>query len=546
MRAVPDSGGATPTEILAMESGAGGLGFSLENTSKPGGPVVYLSTDAAVGRLELKIRNDSTASVSLTPDSGVTLAMAGVLTAEQAKALRLEGKDWAIAGVDGTSLTLSPNALTHLEAGSSTAVVLQQVLASGRPRTHAVQIGYAKVDGATDASRSLMLFVHHPPEFNTELPLRAEFDQREGYGGGGDSGKVVYTTPADSPDVKNILKFALSNKNPQQPIPLAPDSTPRLIVSFITGNGRDALCTDDQLTHVNCNPDQGDPHAPWTVEPQTENGVRTWILTPAAQSDELFPASARIVSFVSDSLVTTAEAGDTLMYIQHTGVPNFDDGYVALPIQKMRSLKLTANGVEVVGASSTLDWAPTVQIAWESDAAPRTCSLKINGVAIDLTGKNPSGDTITYTPPDQWDRPFRCEFLLQGGLRIERKVDLACRMENELSVQITADRKLRVYVAQVSWRAHGTVSRTLVWHSNTAGLSDGIDKSMDVDRSGSASEDLGSGIHVGPDAFPSYTGCTLTVTPPNGSAPISKSLVFDTRRCVDLAPEGPTRIWPHS
>jgi hypothetical protein len=410
--------------ILTAESGTGGLGFSLDNTSELGGPAVYLSTNAAVGRVELKIRNDSTAPVSLTPDSRVTLAMAGVLSAEQAKAVRIEGNDWTIVAVDGTSITLSPNALTRLQEGVSTAVVLQSVLAAGVPRTRAVQIDYAKVVGAADDSRRLLLFVHNPPQFNTQLPLLANFDHRESYGGGGDPGDVVYTTLEDSPDVDNILKLALSSRNPQQPIPLLPESKPRVTVSCITGSDRGALCTDRQLDAVNCNPDQGDPSAPWTVEPQTENGVRTWILSPAARSDELFPASARIVSFVFDTLVTTLEAGDTLMYVQCTGVPKFDDGFVALKIQKMSPLKVTANAVDV-GDATTFDWGP-VAIAWDCYATPHSCGLIIDGAALDLSGKNPQAGMVTYTPPKRLDRPMRCTFVMDFP-RVERRFDLIFR-----------------------------------------------------------------------------------------------------------------------
>jgi hypothetical protein len=407
---------------LTVESGGGGLGFSLNNTSAPGGPVVYLSANDAEGRLEFSIRNDSSAALSLTPDSRITLAMAGVLSVDMAKRVRVEGQDWNIPSVDGSSVTLAPRALQRLQPGDSTAVVLDHVLAAGEPRTRAIPIGYVKVDGTGDDSRRLMLFVHHPPQFNTQLPLLPGFDHRESYGGGDDPGDAVYTTPANSPDVPNILKLALTSRNPQQPIPLLPDSKPRVIVSCITGSGRAALCTDDQLSRVNCSPDQGDPNAPWTAEPQTENGVRTWVLIPPAQSDELFPESAPIVSFVFDTLVTTLEPGDTLMYIQCTGVPKFDDGFTALKIQKMAAVTMTANGAQL-GAAATFKRGP-VEIGWQCYAIPRACTLTIGGGAIDLTGMDPHAGTITYTPPKQVGGPIRGTLTVQGAVQVQKNFDL--------------------------------------------------------------------------------------------------------------------------
>jgi hypothetical protein len=426
----------TADAIAAQTLADGVLGFAVKSLSRPGGPVIHLAdgagTDADVGRVRIVLQNNAGAKIVLNPDSRLSIAFPRVLTHDETAHVAVAGSDWENPPTaEDTTLTLRPRGVITIDAGRTLDVDLDKVLASGMPRTRRLTIDYSGIEGVADGNMSLMVFVQHPASFQRELDLSYAFLKRPEYGAD-DSGNTIYRNPPGAgPDVKNTLVLTLANPSPDLPIAVDPAVSPRFIVSFVEGGGRGALGT--RIGDIDVTVEQGDPARPWTAVKETEAGTTTFTLQPPAGSTELFDDRVpALVSFRFETIITTAEAGATMMYIQHAGVPHYDDGYSSppTPIQKLPLLEFVATaGGKVLNDGDAVDWGPLTfsWTAYGAGADSRGCSLLQDGAAVgaDDTAK-PAGQA-TITPPVQLKDPVSYTFTAHTSPPAERDLRLAFR-----------------------------------------------------------------------------------------------------------------------
>jgi hypothetical protein len=449
-------------EIQRATLGAGALGFAVQALSQPGGPVIHLATDPATdadaGRIALLVQNNGSAEVILTPASRFAVAFAHVLTETQVAGIRAVDAAWQ-PDPKGTTLILRPAGVIRVEAGQTIYLELDRVLATGDARTSQIRIDYAGIDGIVEDGTSLLVFVHNPARFQRTLLVDYKFLARRGPD---DPGDTVFVNPPFIGDrVENSLELLLYNSSPDQPILLPPDGKPwpRFIVSFVAGG----LAREDDIDGINVSPKQGDPAKPWSAGKDTQGGVATFLLQPPRGSEELFQGrSEALVSFLFDTVVTTLPPGVTLMYIQHAGVANYDDGFAARPIQKMPLLDLTVTAAgKVVNGSGTVDWGP-VGFAWNAHGQVDypVCSLLQNGVAVAAADTAKAVGNTVLTPPDPPPGPVDYTFIANTRPAVERHLRLTFRPVIP-RFEASADHGLVGDAVVLRWESHGANARTI-------------------------------------------------------------------------------------
>jgi hypothetical protein len=309
-----------------------------------GDPVLF--TGATDNKLVLTIANTGSAALSLTAGTPVpenetatatqlSLAFGKLLQSTSADpgltVTAVSGPAWASLW-DATNgyLCLAPQQDFQLPPGESVALAITgwPVYAPGNPNAR-VDVEWSNI-GTDDGWMYFAIMVHGAPSATPHpLVLDLEFA-----GGESLSDKVYVFAPGATP-IQNELVLRVVNTNIK---PIVPSGTSAAGAQFRllfpcgpTPTGA-TLTTADRAVEMSVSPTA--PFAgTWTVgPPDVETNPPSWLLAP--QLPEIIGASSG-VEFELSGLAVPEPIGFGVLYLQHTGVPGFDDGYQAVTVEKV-------------------------------------------------------------------------------------------------------------------------------------------------------------------------------------------------------------------
>jgi hypothetical protein len=366
--------------LLQAMTGSGPVGFQLTNLQTPNaGPVIYLGLDivkdAPWGRLSFQIVNNSEGSdsIQLDPSSLLKIYLDTLLCDDEITRMKLPaGSQWTGGPVTddlGVHLELRPSQVIILPPGESLAfpIEIDNALASA-VATGRMYFYYTNFSGAPDGRTSIPCFVHNPPvDGNAQWQLSCETVPRPDYPDGGDT---IYVTMAGAGDIANYVMLNVYHAG-DGTLPLPAGATPQLTLSCLTGDDDSALCSDDRLKAVDASLYQQVPDGRWR-DPQknTQQAYTTWSIVPTPQEGDLFPVDGvlmlRFDNIVSDLPANSAPAP---VFIHHTGLPGFDDGYFPLMLSKVSPVPMVRDfyaewGGQRIPDESTVQYGQVV-LQWD-------------------------------------------------------------------------------------------------------------------------------------------------------------------------------------
>jgi hypothetical protein len=369
-------------------STGGPVSFTVENLGSPDlDPVVYISQDAQWGKLSLAIRNNSGDNV-VHVDTGslLTVRLDSLLSTAEIGAIpkQPDTSDWEggpVARDNTVLLELRPRRRIAIRPSDSITIEIDDVLASGAMTTGFFVFAWSGFQPVADGSQRVTMFRHRPPvPGQSPWPLAVSLAPRAEYGNVGD---IVYVTPwtvtSEKPAIENDFVLQLTNQGSRLALP--DEATPSLVISFITGEGESALCSDDQLKDVNAVVTQDDRTAQWNKPGKDTSGpAAIWTITPEPGSSYLFDEGG-IVRLRFDTLRTQAEVDTgSPVFVQCGGLPHYNDCLLpvatlskAAPVPYVRDFHAAAAG-KPIGYGETINFA-VLKLAWNVFAA-ETCLLQ--------------------------------------------------------------------------------------------------------------------------------------------------------------------------
>jgi len=148
-------------------------------------------------------------------------------------------------------------------------------------------------------------------------------------------------TITKNPDEPAVTKLVMTMFN-QSPAPLVPDSvpwtgTPKFIISFVAASekpGFFALGTPDDINAISVGIERGSGWLPPAKLP-SPNTPAQWLLSPDPLNHHILAGGTEgVVQFSISDIRTTFIDGPTLMYIQYTNIPGYQDGYFTVLLEK--------------------------------------------------------------------------------------------------------------------------------------------------------------------------------------------------------------------
>jgi hypothetical protein len=363
-------------------STGGPVSFTVENLgSSDLDPVVYISRDPQWGKLSLAIRNNSSDQV-IHVDTGslLTVRLDSLLTTADIGAIlkQPDTSDWEggpVARDNTVLLELRPRRRIPIRPSDSITIEIDNVLASGAMTTGFFAFAWSGFQPVADGSQRVTVFRHRPPvPGQSPWPLAVSFAPRAEYGNVGDT---VYVTPwtvtPEKAAIENYFVLQLTNEGSR--LPISENAKPSLVISFVTGDGDDTLCTDQQLKDVNAIVTQADPATPWkTPRKDTSGPAAVWTVTPNDDNAYLFE-QAGILRLCFDTLRTQSkvDAGSPVC-IQFGGLPHYNDGFLVAPLSKAEPIpQVLSFEAEFEGKNvpfgGEIDYYGTVTLSWEVFAA---------------------------------------------------------------------------------------------------------------------------------------------------------------------------------
>lgn len=434
-----------------------------------GDPLLFTGSGAA-NQLVVTLQNTGTSPVKLraAPAEPVTasasyttvsIGLGKLVPAAGAAGLAVSGSDGTHAAwhktFDGKVWCLAPSqdvVLDHLDSVSIT-------LGSWPPfaaTTHGqLETDWANAGGVADDGLPFTIMVVNPPgaagrPLADDLSMSLDVDE-------------LYTTGETSP---NVVRLRLVNLRRAPLVPAgtpAASGPPTFTLMFACGDTPTAqtltTCSHAQDTVVVPAPGY---EQQWKADP-IDDQVRPpcWRLHP--QTAEILAASGG-VEFAISPLVVPPPVGWGLIYLMHTGVPGYDDGYQVLQVDKRepasRILRFFATTPDVIeqGDPVSLTWqtfgAKALRLSWPSGAA-RTRQVRMSPADIALNGG------FDPPPPDR-DTTYYLEALDENGKKIDDR-------SQPISVNSRAPVITDLTVApQVADMAPGPVKVTLSWRASDA------------------------------------------------------------------------------
>ena len=447
------------------------IDVAVKNAS--GEPVLF--TGAASNSLVVSLTNAGAGSLALSAGAVVAESQAGGAAATlvfvsvdlgdglsdpQAAGLRVSCPGWSVAQFLEGWWSLAPSAGGELEKAKSVEVRIEGWPSFATAAAGQVHVEYYRFGEETGFSDK-PLFVHAAPS-GRPLPIR--------FGFGLDPTGTTLTDEVyvSGGAIENTLLFAITNTDKDAAIPgAAAGAGAAPLFQLCVPAGRDAsaatLTTSDRAKVASPSPPHGGSAA-WDLH-YDDQGLPCWSLAPTG--DPLLK-SGESVTFGLTGLVVPEPIGEAYVYLQHSAVPGFDDGYLPLLVPKVRpkpgilQFVLLSSPVPPVGDRVRLSWSTFavpkdgVELAYRGEKGPRTItSPAISASERDFTVPDPIGDddtTYTLTAPKvpgaQAQRtvtPYSTELEVSdptvkpGGIGGNESVTVRFRAQNAASVVLTVD-----------------------------------------------------------------------------------------------------------
>ncbi len=301
------------------------IGFAIANAADPQGhAIIYISDDPRWGTITLTLQNNTSAGITL--DAATTVLKLYVTPG--VNKIELASPDWAMSFLSdkGGQLCLqlkftAPSAVVAV--GQTVAIQFKNVQASGISGPGRFLVEYSGLKPAKDGSQRIPVQRQLPPDQAKNWPLALGFRSRDEYGGTSDQGNSIYvtpwsvTSPADAISNNFVLEIATSE------ILTFGTPKPSIFVSFLSGDGEAALCSDDDITSMIADIDQSP--GTWGVSKQGTADLPVFVASPGADNGSFDPAAGLLAIRFSNLISMLPPNKSSLIFVQCTGLS--DQGY---------------------------------------------------------------------------------------------------------------------------------------------------------------------------------------------------------------------------
>jgi microcystin-dependent protein len=408
------------------------LGFDVRNADQKAS--AWISSDPTKNVLTLTVTNRTSSDLKLTPgapvaepppESGPTslyFSFGDLVPPDQIAQVKVAAAGWQAQyfADPAPTLALTPaRAGTVLASGSSISFTITNLTVAGPPRPSALTIDYYGMGELDESSGGAPVLVANPPVAHRQL-------DRSGFAMVSDS-TVFIAVNAQSP-IENTLVFSISNPSPTDPL-VAKDAVtgpnpPVFLVSFVAGDapGYGALSTLERVRNIKIGVAQIYQDK-WSVDqPDESDPVPKWKLKPLTQ-EILGIGAAASVEFRISELVTGLKPGVTHIYLQYSGIPGYDDGYVTFQIEKQMPSPGILQFLSTTPA--TIRRGDAVTLAWQTfDAASVKLSFKADNVPkeFDAPDDIPFSGSYQVDPPPKHDTTYTLEVFDYNDVKVQKQV----------------------------------------------------------------------------------------------------------------------------
>lgn len=350
--------------------------FEIQNASVTTGAknIIYLTNDQTLNKLNLIITlaEDYQDNVLLKQNQPfLSMDFSGLLKPTVISTVQSSTGDWHIQKDDDDNLILIPTKdITfgkHSLSTMSISFTLSGFKGQEQPKQGNLAIApTVAISGSDEVPTTVPLSLIKAPSHELKNLTEAYFQYR--FRGGNE---VTITDSGQIHDpIKNSLHLIFTNPQNQQP--LVPDDLdwqgdPVFIVSFIDGKNIGALADETQIASIKINIEENYGSF-WTCEGKSQGGAWRWELKPIKDTNHqiLGTGEHASVTFVINDIVADTSPGTTVMYVQYSNIPGFNDGMFALPIDKVKQedgiLKFyTLTPVKEIGIGKP------VLLSWETE-----------------------------------------------------------------------------------------------------------------------------------------------------------------------------------
>jgi len=325
------------------------LGFTVSNAESGGKPLIYITKNPTLNKLKFSIANQTNKKIILkSQESKFKITFGRLLTSNEIRNIQIsiEGENWDTLFLEENniiSLALTPKQDINFDPSCIFTFFLNNLLASNQPTSDNFTVCYENIGILDDDCYVIKLFLQNPPaEELKDLTQSLICDWLDR------NYKIVYTTEEEEEPISNKITFHITNKGFSALVdkPFGAEK-PSFKISFLTiarpakseanpNAGYNALTYHDLAKDVYIKP-ISNAKENWEAIPGDgiENQNLIWELKPL--SPEILEAGSSIEVSL-ENIKTYLPPYITTMYIQYTNIPGYNDGYIALSIEKRRPI----------------------------------------------------------------------------------------------------------------------------------------------------------------------------------------------------------------
>jgi DNA-binding beta-propeller fold protein YncE len=299
------------------------------------------------------------------------------LTQSELNGLTVSMQDWTTKVFADTQVVcLTPEHDTPYGAGQMLTASIGNFKASKAPSGSSAQL-YMNFYRATPVSSGGLPFTYNNI-VTLQAPPSGKLDLHEALTVSLESSTVVQST-ADYPQVENRLNLTFAPGSNPKTINAGPKTV--FTVNFVYASdqyGYGALTTLPNAFKIGVN--GGDGAAAWVITAPSQSSANPgWMLQPPAGQPIL--GSGATVEFLLSNILTTFEAGPTLMMVSYSNVPGYQDGAFSIVIYKEAHVYI--HSLLAAPNPAVLDEGmATVYLSWNATGS----RLTLMPGMIDVTG----------------------------------------------------------------------------------------------------------------------------------------------------------------
>jgi hypothetical protein len=435
-------------QLRAMLLTESGLAFVLDNpASGTGGAVIYVTDNPDLGKLDLTIVNNSPSAIEIGSASVLKIFVRPPLADAEVRRIKVTSTNWSLTVVEDHVELWHPASLT-IASNANLTIQLADVMTSGEATTSFFRFEYSGFKGIADGGKRVPVFVQHPPTRDA-APLSFDLGARPEYSG--QQSRTIYVTawnvtPAKQ-GIANRIVLQAGNSRPDKPIAADPRSDSKLVISFTTGNSDLSLCLDEQIKVAVASMAQAPPAGSWIIRKDPIGPVAVWTMRPPA-GPHVFDAGG-MIAFRFDGIVSQLPPDfASPMFIQFANIPGYNDGYVAIFLQKaspvpfIRSFDLFS-GTRKLPLNPVVSYKEKITLGWDIFAA-ENCRIVELGQAFlpaQSTDVIPAASPLTYTlSPEIGGQPYQ-------GLKLAKSLSVSAPAAQLSAASVNVLGKVRVVLS---------------------------------------------------------------------------------------------------